>query len=165
LTASETSSTLPLALTSRLSFRGEVMKSVSLALALGLFAAIASAASPIRIDDPWSRATAPGQVVGGGFATIINTGDTPDRLVSATSPVAAEVQIHHTNLDGGVMRMRQVTEGLEIPANGNVELKPRGLHLMLMQLKAPLEAGASFPVQLQFEKAGSVTVQFKVEQR
>jgi len=103
--------------------------------------------------------------VGGGFATIVNTGNTSDRLVSAASPVAAEVQIHHTSLDGGVMRMRQVTEGLEIPANGNVELKPRGLHLMFMQLKSPLEAGASFPVQLQFEKAGSVTVQFKVEQR
>lgn len=139
------------------------MKSVSLALALGLFAAIASAASPIRIDDPWSRATVPGQVVGGGFATIVNTGNTSDRLVSATSPVAAEVQIHNTSLDGGVMRMRQVTEGLEIPANGKVELKPRSLHLMLMQLKAPLEAGASFPVQFQFEKAGSVTAQFKVE--
>jgi hypothetical protein len=68
-------------------------------------------------------------------------------------------------MDGGVMRMRQVTDGLEIPANGTVELKPRSLHLMFMQLKAPLEAGASFPVQLQFEKAGAVTVQFKVEQR
>ena len=141
------------------------MKSVSLALALGLFAAIASAASPIRIDDPWSRATAPGQVVGGGFATIVNTGNTADRLVSVTSAAAAEVQIHHTSMDGGVMRMRQLTDGLEIPAAGRVELKPRGLHLMFMQLKAPLEAGSSFPVQLQFEKAGTLTAQFKVENR
>ena len=141
------------------------MKSLSLALAVGLLASIASAASPIRIDNPWSRATAPGQVVGGGFMTIVNAGSTPDRLVSATSPVAAEVQIHNTSMDGGVMRMRQLTDGLEIPANDKVELKPRSLHLMFMQLKAPLEAGASFPVQLQFEKAGTVTTQFTVEQR
>lgn len=141
------------------------MKSVSLALAISLLASIASAAAPIRIDNPWSRATAPGQVVGGGFMTIVNTASTTDRLISAASPVAAEVQIHNTSMDGGVMRMRQLTDGLEIPANGTVELKPRSLHLMFMQLKSPLEAGASFPVQLQFEKAGAVTVQFKVEQR
>ena len=97
--------------------------------------------------------------------TIGNAGNTADRLVSATSPVAAEVQIHNTSMDGGVMRMRQLTDGLEIPANGKVELKPRSLHLMFMQLKAPLEAGASFPVQLQFEKAGTVTTQFTVENR
>ena len=139
------------------------MKSASLALTFGLLASIASAAAPIRIDNPWSRATAPGQLVGGGFMTIVNVGAIPDRLVSATSPVADDVQIHHTSMDGGVMRMRQVTDGLEIPANGKVELKPRSLHLMFMQLKVPLEAGARFPVQLQFEKAGSVTTQFIVE--
>ncbi len=141
------------------------MKSASLALAFGVLASIASAASPIRIDNPWLRATAPGQIVGGGFLTIVNDGTTPDRLVSATSPIAADVQIHHTSMDGGVMRMRQLTDGVEIPANGTVELKPRSLHLMFMQLKAPLEAGARFPVQLQFEKAGTVTTQFTVENR
>lgn len=141
------------------------MKSASLALAFGVLASIASAASQIRIDNPWLRATAPGQIVGGGFLTIVNDGTTPDRLVSATSPIAADVQIHHTSMDGGVMRMRQLTDGVEIPANGTVELKPRSLHLMFMQLKAPLEAGARFPVQLQFEKAGTVTTQFTVENR
>lgn len=139
------------------------MKSLYLALTLSCLVSIASAASPIRIENPWSRATAPGQVVGGGFMTIVNTANTTDRLVSATSPVAAEVQIHNTSMDGGVMRMRQLTDGLEIPANGKVELKPRSLHLMFMQLKAPLVAGATFPVQLQFEKAGTVTAEFRVE--
>ena len=141
------------------------MKSLALTLALTSLISIAAAASPIRIENPWSRATAPGQVVGGGFMTIVNTGNTADRLVSVTSAAAAEVQIHHTSMDGGVMRMRQLTDGLEIPAAGRVELKPRGLHLMFMQLKAPLDVGSSFPVQLQFEKAGTVTTQFTVEQR
>ena len=141
------------------------MKSLALTLALTSLISIAAAASLIRIENPWSRATAPGQVVGGGFMTIVNTGNTADRLVSVTSAVAAEVQIHHTSMDGGVMRMRQLTDGLEIPAAGRVELKPRGLHLMFMQLKAPLDVGSSFPVQLQFEKAGTLTAQFKVENR
>lgn len=141
------------------------MKSLALTLALTSLISIAAAASPIRVENPWSRATALGQVVGGGFMTIVNTGNTADRLVSVTSAAAAEVQIHHTSMDGGVMRMRQVTDGLEIPAASRVELKPRGLHLMFMQLKAPLEVGSSFPVQLQFEKAGTLTAQFKVENR
>lgn len=141
------------------------MKSLALTLALTSLISIAAAASPIRIENPWSRATAPGQVVGGGFMTIVNTGNTADRLVSVTSAAAAEVQIHHTSMDGGVMRMRQLTDGLEIPAASRVELKPRGLHLMFMQLRAPLDVGSSFPVQLQFEKAGTLTAQFKVENR
>lgn len=139
------------------------MKRLSAVLALALLSSISSAATPIRIENPWSRATAPGQMVGGGFMTIVNEGKTADRLVSATSPVAADVQIHNTTMDGGVMRMRQLTEGLEVPANGKVELKPRSLHIMFMQLKAPLEGGTTFPVQLQFEKAGTVTTQFRVE--
>ena len=141
------------------------MKSLALTLALTSLISIAAAASPIRVENPWSRATAPGQVVGGGFMTIVNTGNTADRLVSVTSAAAAEVQIHHTSMDGGVMRMRQLTDGLEIPAASRVELKPRGLHLMFMQLRAPLDVGSSFPVQLQFEKAGMLTAQFKVENR
>ena len=83
--------------------------------------------------------------------------------MSASSPVAAEVQIHDMKMEEGVMRMRQLTAGLAAPAGGRVELKPRSLHLMFMQLKAPLVAGQTVPVTLQFEKAGSVAVQFRVE--
>ena len=83
--------------------------------------------------------------------------------MSASSPVAAEVQIHDMKMEEGVMRMRQLTGGLGVPAGARVELKPRSLHLMFMQLKAPLVAGQTVPVTLQFEKAGSVAVQFRVE--
>ena len=95
--------------------------------------------------------------------TIVNAGKADDRLVSASSPVAAEVQIHDMKMEEGVMRMRQLTGGLGVPAGARVELKPRSLHLMFMQLKAPLVAGQTVPVTLQFEKAGSVAVQFRVE--
>ena len=95
--------------------------------------------------------------------TIVNAGKADDRLVSASSPVAAEVQIHDMKMEEGVMRMRQLTGGLGVPAGARVELKPRSLHLMFMQLKAPLVTGQTVPVTLQFEKAGSVAVQFRVE--
>jgi copper(I)-binding protein len=137
---------------------------ITIALALGaLITGQAHAAGPIGIENAWTRATAAAQTVGGGFMTIVNTGKAEDRLVSASSPVAAEVQIHDMKMEEGVMRMRQLTGGLAVPAGGRVELKPRSLHLMFMQLKTPLVAGQTVPVTLQFEKAGSVAVQFRVE--
>ena len=138
--------------------------SITIALAFGaLITGQAHAAGPISIESPWTRATAAAQTVGGGFMTIVNTGKAEDRLVSASSPVAAEVQIHDMKMEEGVMRMRQLTGGLAVPAGARVELKPRSLHLMFMQLKAPLVAGQTVPVTLQFEKAGSVAVKFRVE--
>lgn len=123
------------------------------------------AASPITIERPWARASAPGQTVGGGFMTILHQGATEDRLVSATTPIAREVQIHTMNMDGGVMRMRPVEGGLAIPAGGRVVLQPGGLHLMFMELSAPLVAGSSFPVTLRFANAGDIKVEFNVEAR
>ena len=136
---------------------------VTAVMAAVIAAGPAHAAGPIGIENAWTRATAAAQTVGGGFMTIVNTGKAEDRLVSASSPVAAEVQIHDMKMEEGVMRMRQLTGGLTVPAGGRVELKPRSLHLMFMQLKAPLVAGQTVPVTLQFEKAGSVAVQFRVE--
>lgn len=123
------------------------------------------AASPITIERPWARASAPGQTVGGGFMTILHQGATEDRLVSATTPIAREVQIHTMNMDGGVMRMRPVEGGLAIPAGGRVVLQPGGLHLMFMELSAPLVAGSTFPVTLRFANAGDIKVEFNIEAR
>jgi len=123
------------------------------------------AASPITIERPWARASAPGQTVGGGFMTILHQGATEDRLVSATTPIARDVQIHTMNMDGGVMRMRPLEGGLAIPAGGRVVLQPGGLHLMFMELSAPLMAGSSFPVTLRFANAGDIKVEFNVEAR
>jgi len=138
--------------------------SITAALAFGaLITGQAHAAGPISIENGWSRATAAAQTVGGGFMTIVNAGKADDRLVSVTSPVAAEVQIHDMTMEEGVMRMRQLADGLAVPADARVELKPRSLHLMFLQLTAPLAAGQSFPVTFKFEKAGAVTTQFRVE--
>ena len=117
----------------------------------------------LEIGQPWARATPPSAPAGGGFLKITNTGSTPDRLVSASSPAADLVQVHEMKMDGSVMRMREVEMGLEIPAGGSVMLAPGGYHLMMMGLKAPFKQGASVPVTLVFEKAGKIDVELAVE--
>jgi len=129
-------------------------------LLLALFAATPALAQ-VQIEHAWTRATAPGAKVGGGYMTIKNAG-TAYKLVGASSPVAAKVELHvHTN-DNGVMKMREVPGGYEIPAKGAFELKPGGAHLMFMELKAPLKEGDKVLVTLKFEKAGEVKTEFQV---
>ncbi|MDT1063004.1 copper chaperone PCu(A)C [Paracoccus sp. CPCC 101403] len=116
----------------------------------------------LSITQPYSRATAPKAPVGGGYLTVTNAGQSDDRLVSATSPLAGKVEIHEMTMDGDVMRMRPLTDGLPLPAGASVEMKPGGTHLMLMELKQPLAEGDSVPVTLTFEKAGTVELQLPV---
>ncbi len=114
----------------------------------------------IKIEHAYTRATVPGQQVAGGFMKIENKG-AADQLVSASSPVAGEVQLHEMAMEGNVMKMRQVKE-ISVPARSEVELKPGGLHLMFMNIKAPLTAGEAVPVKLKFAKAGEVEVKVPV---
>jgi periplasmic copper chaperone A len=115
----------------------------------------------LTIDHPYTRSTAPGQKVAGGFMKIENKG-TADQLISASSPVAGEMQLHTMAMDGNVMKMREV-KSIDVPANGSVELKPGGLHLMFIDLKSPLKASESVPVKLKFQKAGEVEVKMPVK--
>jgi len=114
----------------------------------------------VQIENAYTRATVPGQQVAGGFMKIENKG-AADQLVSASSPIAGEVQLHEMAMEGNVMRMRQVKE-VVVPAGATVELKPGGLHLMFMNIKAPLAAGETVPVKLKFAKAGEVEVRMPV---
>ena len=115
----------------------------------------------MQIEKPWARATAPGATVAGGYMVIRNAGAAGDKLVSASSPAAAKVELHvHVN-DNGVMKMREVP-GYDVPAKGAFELKPGGAHLMFMDIKRPFKEGDKLPVKLKFEKAGEVSAQFLV---
>jgi len=116
----------------------------------------------LKIGHPWARATPPTAPSGGGFLTVNNTGTTADRLVSATSPAAGQIQIHEMKMDGTIMRMRELENGLEIPPGATVALAPGGLHLMMMGLKAPLKEATRVPVTLVFEKAGKIDVELSV---
>ena len=132
---------------------------VGMALCGSVMAQNASVGS-IKVENAYTRATAPGQQVAGGFLKIENKGGA-DQLISASSPAAGEVQLHEMAMDGNVMKMRQVKD-IPVPANGSVELKPGGLHLMFMNIKAPLAAGETVPVKLKFAKAGEVEVKMPV---
>lgn len=116
----------------------------------------------LQIEKPWARATVPGAAVGGGYLTIRNKGTAPDRLVGASSPASARVEMHTMAMEKDVMRMREV-KGVDVPAKGAVEFKPGGYHLMLMELKAPLKQGDKVPLVLRFEKAGEVRAELAVE--
>ena len=118
------------------------------------------AATPVKIEDPWARATPPGARIGAGYMKI-TSGGAADRLIGASSPAAARVELHVTEKSGDVMRMRQV-KAYDIPAKGGFELAPGGAHLMLVDLKAPLKEGAKVPLTLRFEKAGEVKVELQV---
>jgi copper(I)-binding protein len=117
--------------------------------------------SNITLTDPYTRTTVPAQKMGGGFVSIRNNGAS-DKLISVSSPIAKEVQLHSMSMDGNVMRMREVNS-IDIPANGEVRLQPGGLHIMFIGLSKQLKEGETVPVKLKFEKSGEVDVPFHVK--
>ncbi len=123
--------------------------------------------APIRVGDieisaPFTRASLPNAPAGGGFMSITNTGTEDDRLVSAASAAAARVEIHEMAMEGDVMKMRPMTDGIVIPAGETVSLEPGGLHVMFMGLSSPFIEGETVTVTLTFEKAGAVDVELAV---
>lgn len=115
------------------------------------------------IEAPWARATPGGAKVGGGYLKITNTGTEPDRLTGGTLPAAASVEVHEMSMNDGIMKMRKLDKGLEIKPGQTVELKPGGYHIMFMGLAEGLKQGQPVKGTLQFEKAGSVEVEYRVE--
>ena len=99
---------------------------------------------------------------GAAYMTVTNDGTAADRLSCVASDASATCQIHSMTMDKGVMKMRPVEGGLEIPPGQTVTLKPSGLHLMLVDLKHPLEPGKTVEATLQFEKAGTIKVDFPI---
>jgi len=138
-----------------------------LAAAICLLASLAMAEDArigaLEIVHPWARATPKGASTGAAYATIKNTGSVPDRLVGGTVAGAARVEVHEMTMDGNVMRMRELKGGLEIKPGESATLKPGGVHLMLLELKTPLERGKPVKGTLVFERAGTVEVQYDVE--
>lgn len=111
----------------------------------------------LKVVQPWARATV--TQTGGAYLTIDNAG-AADRLVKVETPIAT-AELHNHIMDGGVMKMRAV-DAIPLPA-GRTSLAPGGYHIMLIGLKAPLKEGASFPLKLTFEKAGTVEVTVRVD--
>ena len=145
------------------------MHRVFLAAAAALtfsFAAPASAdpvkAGDLTIDHAWARATPKGAAVGAAYLTIHNDGASADKLTGISVDFAT-AEIHEMKKANGVMQMRAVPDGLEIPAHGTVTLAPGGYHVMLVGLKHPLAKGETVEATLTFAHAGEVKVALPVQ--
>jgi periplasmic copper chaperone A len=123
----------------------------------------AAALKGLSLSAPWARPDAALPTRVGGFFTLTNSG-AADRLVTATSPLAERVEIHAIKVVGPDIRMCALPDGLRIPTDSTIELKPRGYHLLLMGLKAPPAVGSKLPVTLTFEQAGRMEVELRVEE-
>lgn len=114
----------------------------------------------IAVRDAWVRETSPAVPVSAGYATVENGLDREVRLVGASSPRAGRVELHTMDMRNGVARMRQVTDGLPLPAGGSVALEPGGYHLMLLDLAAPVRGGEQVPITFRFDSAPAKSVNF-----
>lgn len=123
--------------------------------------AAAGSVGDISVEHAWSRATPPGASAGAVFMTLGVTGKTADRLVKVDSPAARAAELHTMSVDGGVMKMRPVA-AIEVKPGSKTELKPGGLHVMLIGLVKPLVEGEAVSLTLTFEKAGRVDVKAMV---
>ena len=138
-------------------------------LALALFAAAGAApafaqeakANDIVIEKPWARATPKSADVGAGYLTIRNNAAAADRLTGASSDFAS-VEVHEMKMEGGVMKMMETKNSLNVPAHSSVGLAPGGYHLMFTHLTHPLTKGETIKATLNFEHAGPIEVAFPV---
>jgi periplasmic copper chaperone A len=119
-------------------------------------------ASDISVTMPFTRATPAGAKVAGGYMMLENRSKVADRLVGGTSEIAGRIEIHEMANVNGVMTMRELPKGLEIPAEGMVALKPGSYHVMLMGLRRQLKEGEKVSGTLVFEKAGTIPVTYEV---
>ena len=118
----------------------------------------------LAFSDPWARpdGKVPGQA--GGYFTVGNTGTESDRLTGATSPKVGKIEIHAITVVGPDIQMKPRENGLAVPSGYTTTLKPRGYHLLLQGLTAPLTAGERLPVTLTFDKAGEITLDLIVRE-
>jgi len=129
---------------------------------LSLVAAAALADdSGIKIERAWARATPSPAVPGAVYFAITNSGAGEDRLLQIATPVAGKAEMHMSVMEGSVMEMRPV-DAVDLKPGAQVEFKPGGLHVMLVQLKQPLKQGERFPLTLTFEKSGAQEIQVLV---
>ena len=136
--------------------------SLSLITALNSSQAFAAQADNIEVNNPFAREVPPGAPASASFMTLKNSSNETIKITSADSAVSKVVELHtHTN-DNGVMRMRQIPF-IEIPANGTTELKPGGLHIMLIGPHEPLKKGQTVKVTLQFEDGSQKQVSMPVK--
>ncbi|MCC3860341.1 copper chaperone PCu(A)C [Pseudemcibacter aquimaris] len=119
----------------------------------------------IIVSGEWARPILIAGRPGGAFLTIKNNGADTDKLVGATSSISPRVEIHNHLMEDGVMKMRQVDGGIEIPAGGSVELKPGSYHIMMFETDNKYGPGDTIDLKLEFEKAGEIEKKVEIRAR
>ena len=116
----------------------------------------------VEISDPWCRPTPNGAETGACYLTVKS--NVANTVTGVATPLAAGSMIHDMSMEGGVMKMAEITGGLPLVANEEIKLAPGGKHIMLMGLTAPLVEGVTVPLTLTFEATPAMTVQAAVRQ-
>ena len=129
--------------------------------ALALSVTTHVSAQSVDIKNAWARTTVPGQKATGAFMTL--TAKEGMKLVGGSTPAAGVTEIHEMKMEGDVMKMRALRDGLDLPAGKSVELKPGGYHVMLMDLKAALPKDTSIPFTLVFKNAQGVESKMEIK--
>ena len=140
-----------------------IIAALSAALATSAALAHDYTVGSLKIGHPWARATPKGASVGGGYMKITNSGTAPDRLVGGSTDISGGFEVHEMKMEGGVMKMRPVANGIEIKPGQTVTLDPSGYHVMFVGLKDQLKQGDRFKATLQFAQAGKIEVDFAIE--
>lgn len=115
----------------------------------------------IEILDVWARASVPGSPNSSAYFKIRNPLNIQDKLIKVSASIAEKTELHTHINDHGVMRMRKV-ESVLVEAQSEVTLKPMGYHVMFLNVKQTLKEGDQFPLTLEFERAGKMTVNVTV---
>lgn len=132
----------------------------------GCAAPPAASGPQIAIDGMWGRPSPKMATAGAFYMMIKNSGTEADKLVGGQSPSCGTVELHESYMtDDGAMGMRPVTGGfIEVPANGQAELKVGGLHVMCIDKKDDFQVGAKIPLTLNFEKSGAKTIDVEIRE-
>jgi copper(I)-binding protein len=140
----------------------EVLVAIALTLAAAFASVTGAFAGDVMVMNAYARASAtPMAKAGAAYLSVMNHGTEADRLMSISTPAAARAELHTTVMEGDVMKMEAVGP-LEVAPMATVDMKPGGMHVMLMGLKAPLKEGEKIELVLTFEKAGEVKVEVPV---
>lgn len=131
-----------------------------MAILLSYLAAAGSAAAAVTVEEPWVRATVPGQSVAAAYMRVRST--EPATLVEVRTPVAARAEIHEMSMQDGVMKMRRIAR-LPLRSDRAVELKPGGHHLMLTDVTRPLKDGDKVPLTLVVERQDKKREELRVD--
>lgn len=137
------------------------VRAVAVLSALLLLPLVGLAADQLQITDVWARATPPGAPASAAYFRVTTDGP-EDKLVGVSSPVAGKAMLHRSVESDGQVSMVHI-DAVPLSADNPIVFRPRGYHVMLMQLRQPLEAGHEFPMTLSFEKAGDVQVTVTVK--